>query len=102
MTTNSFLKLLSNENRLQILLWILTPKKHFPPQQDGDLVKDGVCISFITEKVGLSQPTVTAHMKALEEAGLVKSKQIKNWVFYRPDRKVIEKEMKQLHSLLLK
>ena len=53
---------------------------------DGDLVEDGVCVGFITQKIGLSQPTVTEHMQVLAEAGLVTSKRIKNWVFYKPDR----------------
>jgi len=80
---------ISNENRLQILEWIMDPVTHFPPQKDGDLIEDGVCVAFITQKIGLRQPTVTAHMKVLEDAGLVSHKQIKNWVFYKPDRKAI-------------
>lgn len=77
------LKALANENRLQILHWLADPKRHFPPQVDGDLVQDGVCVGFITEKIGLKQPTVTNHMKILQDAGLVRSKRIKNWVFYQ-------------------
>ena len=77
------LKALANENRLQILHWLSDPERHFPPQEDGDLVEDGVCVGFITEKIGLRQPTVTNHMRLLQDAGLVRSKKIKNWVFYR-------------------
>jgi DNA-binding transcriptional ArsR family regulator len=83
------LKAIANENRLRILGWLLDPTAHFPPQRDGDLVKDGVCVGFITQKIGLSQPTVTSHMSILAEAGLVTHKKIKNWVFYKPDRKRI-------------
>lgn len=89
---------LANENRLRIIQWLADPVSHFPPQQDGDLIEDGVCVGFITEKIGLRQPTVTNHMKILLEAGLVDSKKIKNWVFYKlqEDRlnellKVVEK-----------
>ena len=71
------LRALANENRMQILEWILDPELNFPPQQDGDLVQDGVCVGFITEKIGLSQPTVTNHMRQLADAGLVTHKQIK-------------------------
>lgn len=49
----------------------------------------GVCVALITQKIGLKQPTVTAHIKILAEAGLVDHKQIKNWVFYKPDRAAI-------------
>ena len=48
---------LSNRHRLTILIWLTEPEKHFPPQRDGDLVKDGVCVGFITEKIGLRSPT---------------------------------------------
>ncbi|SNZ06085.1 ArsR/SmtB family transcription factor [Cohaesibacter gelatinilyticus] len=79
----SLLGALANENRLRIIQWLADPGSHFPPQQDGDLIEDGVCVGFITEKIGLRQPTVTSHMKILQEAGLVESKKIKNWVFYK-------------------
>ena len=88
-STSLLLRAISNENRLQILVWMMDPVTHFPPQVDGDLIKDGVCVASITEKVGLRQPTVTAHMKVLEDAGLVSHRQIKNWVFYKPDRNAI-------------
>lgn len=77
---------LSSPVRLQILLWLLDPRPHFPRQRDGDLVEDGVCVGFITDKVGLTQPTVSSHMKKLSEAGLVTGKRIGNWMFYKPDR----------------
>lgn len=88
-STVAALKAIANENRLRILGWLLDPTAHFPPQRDGDLVKDGVCVGFITQKIGLSQPTVTSHMSILAEAGLVSHKKIKNWVFYKPDRRQI-------------
>ncbi|HBH64278.1 MAG TPA: transcriptional regulator [Erwinia persicina] len=72
---------LGNEHRLVIVEWLADPRSHFPEQQDGDLVKDGVCVGFITEKIGLSQPTVTGHLQNLAKAGIVTSKRIKNWVF---------------------
>ncbi len=100
-STLDMLKALSNENRLQILKWILSPTDHFPPQRDGDLIEDGVCVGFITQKIGLTQPTVTSHMKVLADAKLVTSKQIKNWVFYKPDRERIEKAVAQLGAELI-
>lgn len=95
------LRALSNKSRLQIMNWLMEPTQHFPPQRDGDLVEDGVCLVFITDKIGLTQPTVTAHMQVLADAGLVTAKRIKNWVFYRPDRvavgRTIERLAEQLH-----
>ena len=81
-----FFRALGNEHRLVMVEWLSDPRSHFPEQQDGDLVEDGVCVGFITEKIGLSQPTVTGHLQILAKAGIVTSKRIKNWVFYKLDR----------------
>jgi DNA-binding transcriptional ArsR family regulator len=56
---------LASPKRLQILEWPKDPKAHFPPQRDGDLVKDGVCVIFIANKLGVSQPTATTHLQDL-------------------------------------
>lgn len=41
------------------------------------------CICDLTEPVGLSQPTVSHHMKQLADAGLVIREQRGRWAFYR-------------------
>jgi DNA-binding transcriptional ArsR family regulator len=83
------LKALANERRLQILAWLKSPTDHFPPQVDGDLVKDGVCGVFIADKLGVSQPTASEHLKVLTQAGLLRAKRIKQWTFYRRDERRI-------------
>jgi ArsR family transcriptional regulator len=80
---------LANQRRLQILEWLRNPRAHFPPQIDGDLVEDGVCGVLIANKLGISQPTVSEHLKILCQAGLVRSKRIKQWTFYKRDEKQI-------------
>ncbi len=92
------IKALANERRLLILEWLKAPEAHFPPQSDGDLVDDGVCGVLIAEKLGLSQPTVSAHMKILTQAELVRSKRIKQWTFYKRDEKRIEEIKKAIMS----
>src|SRR5436190_23973375 len=79
------MRALANERRIQILDWLKRPRAHFPPQVDGDLVKDGVCGVLIAAKLGISQPTVSEHMKVLTQAGLVRAKRIKQWTFYKRD-----------------
>ena len=74
---------IGNDRRLQILEWLKEPTAHFRPQVDGDLVKDGVCAALIAEKLGISQPTLSEHMRVLCQAGLVDSKKIKQWTFYK-------------------
>src|ERR1700683_2019853 len=79
------LRALASDRRLQILAWLKDPEAHFPAQVDGDLVDDGVCGLLIAEKLGVSQPTVSEHMRILTQAGLVSAKRIKHWTFYRRD-----------------
>ena len=82
---------LASERRLQILEWLKQPRKHFRPQVDGDLVKDGVCVVLIAEKMRVSQPTASEHMKILLRAGMVRAKRIKQWTFYKRDEREIRK-----------
>lgn len=88
-STQAVLRALANDKRMLILEWLLDPTTNFPPQRDGDLIDDGVCVGAITDKIGLTQPTVTNHLRVLADARLVTSRSIKNWVFYRADRDVI-------------
>lgn len=83
------LRALGNDKRLQVLEWLRDPEAHFPPQRDGHLVHDGVCSLFIAEKLGVSQPTCGEHLKVLARAGLLRSKKIKQWVFYQRDEERI-------------
>ncbi len=91
------MRALANERRLLILEWLKDPKTHFPPQVDGDLVKDGVCGVLIAEKLGVSQPTVSEHLKILAQAGLLQGKRIKQWTFYKRD----ESRIKELKKAIL-
>ena len=56
----------------------------------SSLGKDtGLCASDIEERVKLSQPTVSHHMKILEKAGLVEVKKEGHWRWYRRNQKLI-------------
>jgi ArsR family transcriptional regulator len=44
------------------------------------------CACDLTEPLGVSQPTVSHHLKTLTEAGLVRREQRGKWVFYEADR----------------
>ena len=54
-------------------------------QADGDLVADGVCGVLIADKLGVTQPTISEHLKILSQAGLLTSKRVKQWTFYKRD-----------------
>ena len=95
MATERTLRALASEKRLRILTWLKDPVAHFPPQVDGDLVKDGVCGVFIAEKLGVSQPTAHEHLRILSAAGLIRGKRIKQWTFYKRDEAQIGKIKRQ-------
>ena len=83
------LRALPNERRLLILNWLRDPKKQFRAQVDGDLIDDGVCGNLIAEKLGISAPTLSEHMRVLTAAKLVQSKRIKQWTMYKRDEAAI-------------
>jgi DNA-binding transcriptional ArsR family regulator len=92
------LRALANARRLRIMEWLKHPRKEFPPQVDGDLVKDGVCGLLIARKLRVSQPTASEHLKVLTAAGLIRGRRIKQWTFYKRD----EAEIKRMKKLILK
>ena len=92
------LKALANESRLRIMQWLKEPREHFPPQVDGDLVKDGVCGLFIAQKLGVGQPTASEHLRILVQAGLLRAKRIKQWTFYKRDEKRIREAKKAFRT----
>jgi len=85
MSFSQAMRALASERRLRILEWLKDPRAHFPPQIDGDLIKDGVCGILIAAKLGVSQPTASEHLKVLTQAGLIRGKRLKQWTFYRRD-----------------
>ena len=94
------LRALANDRRLQIMEWLKDPRAHFRPQVDGDLVEDGVCTLLIAEKLEVSQPTVSEHLKLLSQAGLIRGKRIKQWVFYKRDEARIRAVKKAIQTTL--
>lgn len=98
--TTAVLRALASPRRLQILEWLRDPVANFPPQRDGDLVKDGVCVLFIADKLGVAQPTATTHLQALARAGLVRPKRLGQWTFYKRDEAVIRAFKRQLRDEL--
>jgi len=42
-----------------------------------------VCVCDLTDPLGLSQPTVSHHMRVLHDAGIVERERRGKWVYYR-------------------
>ena len=54
------------------------------------------CVCHLTEPLGLSQPTVSHHLKVLLQAGLVEREQRGSWAYFR----VREEPLAALRELL--
>jgi ArsR family transcriptional regulator len=44
---------------------------------------DEVCVCVFVDEFGLSQPTISHHLRVLREAGLVESTRRGTWAYYR-------------------
>src|SRR5262245_64664994 len=52
---------------------------------------DPVCVCHLTGPLGLSQPTVSHHMKRLFDAGLVEREQRGRWAYYSLNSDAVER-----------
>jgi ArsR family transcriptional regulator, arsenate/arsenite/antimonite-responsive transcriptional repressor len=51
---------------------------------------EGVCVCDLTPSLGLSQPTVSHHLRKLSDAGLLHREQRGTWAFYSLDPAAIQ------------
>ena len=80
-------KALANPVRREILQWLKEPEVHFAQQEHGlDL---GVCAGLIDARTGLSQSTVSTHLSTLQRAGLVTSRRVGQWIFFKRNEETI-------------
>lgn len=70
------LKALADPVRLSILEFLLEPVQSCCSREDG------VCACDLEGFLGLSQPTVSHHMKLLVQASFVRAEKRGRWVFY--------------------
>jgi DNA-binding transcriptional ArsR family regulator len=84
---NLIYKALANPFRREILKWLKTPDKYFV-QGHVDL-GCGIPSNAIHARSGLSQSTVSVHVAALIEAGLVVSTRVGQWMFLSRNEEII-------------
>lgn len=70
------LRALADPVRLRIVAFLAEPVSSCCSRGDG------VCACDFEELLGLSQPTVSHHMRQLVDAGLVASEKRGRWVYY--------------------
>jgi DNA-binding transcriptional ArsR family regulator len=91
-------KALANPVRREILAWLREPQMHFADQEFT--LDHGVCAGRIDAQCGLSQSTVSAHLAALQKAGLVTSKRVGQWVFFKRNEPVIAAFLAHMNAQL--
>ncbi|SAL22431.1 ArsR family transcriptional regulator [Caballeronia sordidicola] len=91
-------KALANPVRREILAWLNEPRAFFGEQELP--LENGVCAGQIYARCDMSQSTVSAHLATLHKAGLVSSKRIGQWVFFKRNDALINAFLEQLHRTL--
>jgi len=86
MDRDAILKALAHPVRRDILAWLKEPEKHFAGQEHP--LEMGVCAGQF-ERCSLSQSTVSAHLAVLSGAGLVTTRRVGQWVFYKRNEETI-------------
>ncbi len=80
-----FLKIISEENRLQILY----------------LLREGErCVCEVYELLKITQNLASHHLRVLKDFGLIKSRKEGRRVFYFIDRKVFNQHIKLLNKII--
>jgi ArsR family transcriptional regulator len=89
-------KALANPVRRQILCWLKDPEANFAQQEHPLAI--GVCAGLIDARTGLSQSTVSAHLATLQRAGLITSRRVGQWIFYKRNEETIQAFLAHIHQ----
>ena len=98
MEIDNVIKALANPVRRDILAWLKAPEQEFPGQDYP--YELGVCAGRIFARAGLSQSTVSAHLACLQQAGLVTTRRVGQWIFYQRNEAAITEFFARLHDTL--
>lgn len=91
-------KALASEARLEILHWLKTPSTNFPPTHAPNGWQDGVCVTHIQQKAGMSPSTISNHLAILQRAGLVAATRIGQWTYFRRNEQAITELAKLIQT----
>ncbi len=83
-------KCLSNKTRLDILEWLKDPEGNFPPNTTAMPNSEGVCVTYIHEKTGLSQSTVSTYLSNMSRCELLEMKRVGKWTYFKRNEAVIK------------
>ncbi len=91
---DEIIKALSHPVRRDMLRWLKEPEKYFVEQDHP--IEIGVCAGKFDQRTGLSQSTVSVHLATLQRAGLVTSRRVGQWNFFKRNEETIQAFLDQL------
>jgi ArsR family transcriptional regulator len=95
---DGIIKAISHPLRREILQWLKEPHRYFSDQHHS--LENGVCAGQIDQRAGLSQSTVSAHLATLQRAGLITTRKVGQWHFFKRNEPTIEAFLSRLvHEL---
>ena len=97
MDLDEIIKALAHPVRRELLQWLKEPEKHFADQEHP--LELGVCAGKF-ERCGLSQSSVSAHLATLQRAGLISSRKVGQWSFFKRNEAVIQAFLSSLDQQL--
>jgi DNA-binding transcriptional ArsR family regulator len=56
----------------------------------------GMCASDVEQRLSLAQPTVSHHLRLLKTAGLVETKKIGQWIWFRRNESALRELLKSM------
>lgn len=95
---DEIIKALAHPLRREMLQWLKDPEKYFVEQDHPFEI--GVCAGKFDQRCGLSQSTVSAHLATLQRAGLVTSRKVGQWSFFKRNEAVIAEFLRQMSDEL--
>jgi DNA-binding transcriptional ArsR family regulator len=95
---DAIIKAIAHPVRRDILGWLKEPERHFAEQAHP--LEIGVCAGKIFLRTGLSQSTVSAHLTTLQHAGLVTSRKVGQWHFFKRNDELIQTFVERLGQQL--
>ena len=96
-------KALSNELRRDILMWLKHPEDNFPKMEhlpESEQGKGYICVSCIQDKAQMTQSTISSYLMVLKSSGLLESKRIGQWTYYKRDEQYIKSVIEHLTETL--
>lgn len=83
------LKALDNAHRRAVLSAMRDPRKHFQPLGGTDPLTDGVCVTQVSDLLGVNQSTASTYMSLLRDAGLVSATRVGKYTRFKRNEQTL-------------